>query len=236
MSSVIYNRWNNKSLVLSKKVLGINNELDPIGLQLNLLEKPTWKTMKASYPGKELPPFDLYKEIGGNMPNYKSAEELSRSPYANSCAFRMSRGLNLSGVILPKRFTPNQLVRRGKDKNYYWGRVKELYPIMKEKLGEPDLNNKLKSANYGEVKQGLSDLEMTEYKNKKGIIMFEVSGWGDATGHFTLWDGNNLIYPGNPDHDNPNSELYYFKMKYDVNDNGKKKVVQTSRILLWELK
>jgi hypothetical protein len=61
--------------------------------------------------------------------------------------------------------------------------------------------------------------------------MFEVSGWGDASGHFTIWDGNHLIYPGDPLHDDPTSEYYYFHMKYE--NNGK--VFQTDKIILWEL-
>ena len=62
--------------------------------------------------------------------------------------------------------------------------------------------------------------------------MFNVSGWGDATGHFTLWDGSHLIYPGYEEHDDPNSEYYYFNMKYE--DEGR--VTQTDSIKLWELK
>lgn len=28
------------------------------------------------------------------------------------------------------------------------------------------------------------------FANKKGILLFNVAGWSDATGHVTLWDGN----------------------------------------------
>lgn len=73
---------------------------------------------------------------------------------------------------------------------------------------------------------------MNKYYSAKGVIMFEVSGWGDASGHFTLWDGSNLIYPGDLEHDNPNSDKYYFHMKYENNN----RVIQTDRIILWELK
>jgi hypothetical protein len=67
--------------------------------------------------------------------------------------------------------------------------------------------------------------------------MFKVSGWSDASGHFTLWDGKDLIYPGEgtprtSPHNDPNSEYYYFNMKYEQNG----KVIQTDEIKLWELK
>lgn len=32
-----------------------------------------------------------------------------------------------------------------------------------------------------------------ELSGKKGIIVFEVSGWSDATGHADLWDGAGCV-------------------------------------------
>ncbi|WP_223255392.1 T6SS effector amidase Tae4 family protein [Flavobacterium sp. LM4] len=84
----------------------------------------------------------------------------------------------------------------------------------------------------------MSITDWDKLKKLKGIIMFKVSGWGNASGHFTLWDGKNLIYPGGAQHDDPLSEYYYFNMKYEVYHPVKKKniVVQTDEIKLWELK
>jgi hypothetical protein len=28
---------------------------------------------------------------------------------------------------------------------------------------------------------------------RKGVIMFNVKGWDDATGHFDLWDGGDMV-------------------------------------------
>ncbi len=200
--------------------------------QANNNSKPSWSKMLTNYPGKNIKTLDLYNEIGGQFPKFKNEQELNNSYLANSCSFRMSRGLNLSDIKLPGKSDKTQLVLIGADKDKYWGRVKELYPILKQKLGKPILEITLKKALLGEKKESMSTDQMKKLKENKGIIMFEVSGWGDATGHFTLWDGNNLIYPGNPSHDDPNSELYYFNMKYEVN----KKVIQTNKIILWDLK
>ncbi len=30
-------------------------------------------------------------------------------------------------------------------------------------------------------------------KGKKGIIIFEIKGWSDATGHADLWDGSKVV-------------------------------------------
>lgn len=29
-----------------------------------------------------------------------------------------------------------------------------------------------------------------DFKGLKGILVFSVTGWGDATGHVTLWNGS----------------------------------------------
>lgn len=34
----------------------------------------------------------------------------------------------------------------------------------------------------------------SDFAGSKGIILFEVSGWGDATGHFTLWNGSKVAH------------------------------------------
>lgn len=67
--------------------------------------------------------------------------------------------------------------------------------------------------------------------------MFKVSGWNNASGHFTLWDGNHLIYPGGAGHDDPTNVKYYFHMFYPARkENGDLNLVQTNRIRIWELK
>ena len=78
----------------------------------------------------------------------------------------------------------------------------------------------------------LQNVFINEFKNKSGIIVFDVSGWGNATGHFTLWDGSHLIYPGDPSHDDPGSQYYYFHMNYVQNS----KTIKTTRIRLWQLR
>lgn len=65
-------------------------------------------------------------------------------------------------------------------------------------LGKPDL---IATVNYGKT-----------FAGKKGIILFEVNGWIDATGHVTLWDGNTCMY---------NDDCYFERSK---------------RVMLWILK
>ena len=39
---------------------------------------------------------------------------------------------------------------------------------------------------------GLKGAQQT-LKGKKGIIIFEIKGWSDATGHADLWDGGKVV-------------------------------------------
>ncbi|MCC9020617.1 MULTISPECIES: T6SS effector amidase Tae4 family protein [Flavobacterium] len=207
--------------------------------------RPKWDDMIKNYPNTSVDTVKLYNDIGNGLIDlYKKAPE----DWENTCSFRMSRGLNLSGFKLPK---DNSKYREkgssggvhvgtstGVTKNYYWYRVKELGKYLEDHLGAPEFDVTLKRANLGEIKVGLSTTDWSKLSKLKGIVMFKVSGWGNASGHFTLWDGKNLIYPGDPRHDDPSSELYYFNMKYEAYHPIKKKniVIQTDEIKLWELK
>jgi len=179
----------------------------------------TWVELSKHYPASTILTKDLYDIIGGGLP-----ENLRTNPnsWENSCAIRMSRGLNYSGIKLPKAPSNGGNIV-GKDKLNYWIRVKDLkeylirmlkdkFPLIEE-VGKPDAVNK--------------------FKDKKGIIVFDVSGWSNATGHFTLWDGSNLFYVG-PDlsHNDPTSDHYYFSMNYEQGST----TIKTTKVRLWEIK
>lgn len=199
------------------------------------VNRPKWSDMIKNYPDMKFNTSTLYKEISDSLFKIYSS---NTKDWENSCAIRMSKALNYSGVKLPstdigyREDNSSNGTLKGKDGYYYWFRVKSLGNYLKKKLGKPDLDIHLKTAKLGEKKEKMSTENWKKVQAMKGIVMFEVSGWGNASGHFTLWDGNHLIYPGYPEHDNPSSEFYYFYMKYE----GGNKVFQTNKILLWELK
>ncbi|MBF6907477.1 hypothetical protein HN295_20140, partial [Acinetobacter baumannii] len=71
--------------------------------------------------------------------------------------------------------------------------------------------------------------------NRKGIVVFDVAGWGDATGHFTLWDGSRLAYAEH--HDDPTNNDYYFWLtQLNQDSSGRKFLVQVISVKFWELK
>ncbi len=106
----------------------------------------------------------------------------------NTCAVRLSRALNYCpGHAIPKLVT--LLTVTGADHKRYGLRVKEMQRFLKRRYSQPTV---VEAATNGVI-------DKTKFLNKTGIITFDVVGWEDATGHFTLWDGEFLIWA--PGHD-----------------------------------
>ena len=127
-------------------------------------KKPKFNTLWAMYPQGKAE--EVFKLIGGKV---------LANNFANSCAIRVSRSLNYSGF--PIGYIPPNLTVSGDDNKWYIYRVSELIKYLEKTYGKADLT----VVNKPYVK---------EFKGKKGIIIFEVDSWDDASGHATLWDGN----------------------------------------------
>jgi hypothetical protein len=147
------------------------------------MDLPKWDVLKLHYPA--LDAGAVFKSIGGKVEqNYNSGV------FTNACATRVSKALNGAGGVhsIPyfKDIGPtNQMepqVSSGKNKNWYIFRVRMLVKYLKSKYGKPQ---ELAPSEYKKV-----------MKDKKGIIVFEVSGWADATGHADLWDGSQCLWHG----------------------------------------
>ena len=113
------------------------------------------------------------KVIGG-----KVAENIlplgQQGKWQNTCAVRMSYILNQSGVHIP--FMAGRTVS-GAHHQWYFHYVRDVIAFLKQRWGQPDIIAPYPDSGGGPL------------SGKRGVIMFEVSGWGDATGHATLWDG-----------------------------------------------
>ncbi len=128
--------------------------------------------MMNNYPGTQSSG-DVYKLIGGKVyQNYVS----DPIKYANSCALRMSRALNYSGVKIP--FIKGQ-TGSGSDGKWYFYRVSDLNNYISNDLGWT---------------VDMTGSSASDFANKKGIIMFQDCGWRDATGHFDLWNGSGCAH------------------------------------------
>ena len=113
------------------------------------------------------------KVIGGKVAYNLTAVPIDKR-WTNTCAVRMSYILNYSGLKIPP--VRGQTVS-GADHRQYFFRVSDLIKFLTEKWGHPDLIAPHPQPDNGAL------------RGKRGIILFEVSGWHDAKGHATLWDG-----------------------------------------------
>ena len=112
--------------------------------------------------------------IGSNVAkNINNPDPKQR--WSNTCAVRVSYVLNESGMLIP--YIPGQTVS-GADKRWYFFRVKDVIAFLKLHWGTPDLIVQYLPSGGGPLAA------------KKGFILFEVSGWSDAAGHATLWNGS----------------------------------------------
>jgi len=145
------------------------------------MDLPYWSSLITQYPNKDAGL--VFKEIGGKVElNYDIGV------FNNACATRVSKALNGSGGVhlVPffKDKSPNgkiePQVTSGKNKKWYIFRVRMLVKHLKSRYGNPQEFKPIKFKK--------------ELKDKKGIIVYEVPGWNDATGHADLWDGNRTVY------------------------------------------
>lgn len=110
--------------------------------------------------------------IGGNVAkNINNPNPVGR--WNNTCAVRMSYILNSSGMRLPH--IAGQTVS-GADQKWYFFRVKNLIDYLEKTWGKPEV------VQYPPSGGG-------QLAGKTGVILFEVSGWSDAQGHATLFNG-----------------------------------------------
>lgn len=132
---------------------------------------PLHSALKQHFPAIGLE--EVKALIGGNV----DADYIT-----NACTIRMSRALNGAGAPIPKAF-PGLTTVSGADGKRYALRVKEFRNYMRATYGAPTL-----SARGGAVADS--------FLGVPGIIVFDVRGWSDASGHVDLWDGASCAYHG----------------------------------------
>jgi len=141
---------------------------------------PKWDELLKNYPNKDAK--TVFADIGGKVKlNYDIGV------FKNACATRVSKALNFSlgeydiPYFKTKNSDGNDVVQvsSGGKKYWYIYRVQALIEYLTKYYGSP------KIVSPGKYKQTL--------KGRKGIIIFEIKGWSDATGHADLWDGSKVV-------------------------------------------
>jgi hypothetical protein len=127
-----------------------------------------------AYPLGE--PGDVKKMIGGKVDE----------PWVdNTCPIRLSFALNQSGFSVHSNSFMHTL--KGADGNHYAFRLSEFITFLRITFGKPTLHA---SRTQDESPDKLRDA----VAGHKGIIVFIVKTWTDATGHVDLWDGQSVKF------------------------------------------
>jgi RHS repeat-associated protein len=134
---------------------------------------PSYNNLSSNYLGSNYTSDEVYNKIGGKvLTNHIN----NPTDFSNSCALRLSYALNYSGAEIPYH---KGKTGSGADKLWYFYRVSDIKKYLLDTYGAPTI-----------IQVTDSDFDK-KVKNAQGIIAFDVSGWNDASGHVTLWDGNN---------------------------------------------
>jgi Type VI secretion system (T6SS), amidase effector protein 4 len=142
---------------------------------------PEFSKLRNNYPDD--PSSDAVKQaIGGHV---------NADWVANTCAIRMSRAFNYSGIKIKHHDHPFMATISGADGNWYAYRMLEMRRWIQANFGAPALNIR-----------GATD--RSKFSDRKGIIAFEIH-FHDANGHLDLWDGNTYVHESADPRD-------YFKM------------------------
>ncbi len=147
------------------------SQFDAVGLFV-------YKTLASNYPLKSVYPTDvsltnsIWHLVGG-----KVLQNAKSGVFNNSCAIRLSHALNKSGETIP--FIKGQ-TSSGKNPPKWWYifRVTQMKSYLMQKYGSPTV---------------YKSREKFEKCAPKGILVLDVPGWSDASGHATLWDGKATI-------------------------------------------
>lgn len=143
---------------------------------------PTWNNFKAAFPLDSDPLYDtplkMLNSIGGQVASFYNG------PNTNTCAFRLSKALNYSGVVIPN--IPGQTFK-GSDNKYYFKAAYQINLWMRKTFGTGQANKhySITGAEAGEHGVELPSL-LSEIK---GIYSLYSSDFSWASGHA------DLLYP-----------------------------------------
>jgi Type VI secretion system (T6SS), amidase effector protein 4 len=132
---------------------------------------PKFDLLSSNYPDE---PKDIVKQnIGGHV----NADWVT-----NTCAIRLSRALNYSGVAIPHKFHGLQVIS-GSDKKWYAYRMQELKKWVTFTFGAPGLVH---------TKGKDTPISREDFADHRGVMAFDIH-FSDANGHIDLWDGSDFF-------------------------------------------
>lgn len=126
--------------------------------------------------------WDAYPNPGGTAAAAKATigGGAGRDWIRNTCVIRMSRSFNASGNTIPGHRNDGLATVVGADGKHYALRVHEFRRYLKRTYGDPDLVHTYPDGDGGPVPSA--------FMGERGVVVFDVDAWSDATGHVDLWN------------------------------------------------
>ncbi len=156
---------------------------------------PAWKSLETHFPA-----FDARTCAGLVGGKVKLNHDIG--VFTNFCCIRVSRALNLSGQPVTyfkdigpdrKSFTP--AVSSGASGQWHVFRVRSLRKYMERTYGKGEAV--VPVANYRKI-----------LNNRRGIVLYVVPGWDDASGHADCWKDTGCLWE---DYGFKASEILFWK-------------------------
>ena len=147
---------------------------------------PTWANFNAHFPRDSDPLYDspekMYNSIGGAIATFYVDES------TNTCAIRLSKALNYSGVVIPNII--NQTYK-GADNKYYFKAAYQINIWMRNTFGtNPAASPNPRNLNhycYTQTQAGVKGVNLPNLlSGKKGIYSIYSSDFNWASGHADL--------------------------------------------------
>jgi hypothetical protein len=139
---------------------------------------PDFQKLWDNYPGKQTAD-EVKKLIGGVV---------AQDWITNTCAIRMSHAFNLAGAPIPGN-VPGLVTIRGGGKyaNFRYAiRVAEMRKWLESRYGAPTF--KIAGPHTGNREEPAP----AKFAGRQGIVVFVDCGWSDASGHFDLWNKDQI--------------------------------------------
>ena len=176
--SILFPIFENQFLKISEGIDGSynSNYWDDPSLTFPPQSLPSWNNFEAAYPKHNDPLYntsqEMYTSVGGQV---FSLYNSNPSLFQNTCALRISKALNYSGISVPAG--PDRY--QGSDGKYYFVSCAALFNWMKKTFGIPSGSNHLTGTQGGQNGQNFPSL----LSSKKGIyIMLPNFPGGCSTG------------------------------------------------------
>lgn len=110
----------------------------------------------------------------GDLIGDKVKLNIDNGIFNNACPIRISYVLNQTGFKITKK--QNIAMSSGRDGQWHLYRVVGAIEYLQSTFGQPEV-----------IIKGAPSY--ADFKDKKGILAVKGTGWGDARGHITLWNG-----------------------------------------------